>query len=329
MKRAILAALGLAGAALCSGAPAQAEPARVHVGAYVNDIQALDLRTHSYVVDLYVWFRWTDPAIDPGESFEFMNLFDPEAHIEEKTYEAPIDQPDGSKYQVVRHQGAFSTKFDVRRYPFDSQELRVAIEDADRTSDDLVYVLDEVKINPDITLPGYTLGAPRLDIADKPYPTNFGDLNDPEIAPYSRATIFIPITRPSLSGAVKTLLPVVLIMLCAVAALLLTPKRVEARVGLTITALLTLVALQFSMSGGLPEVGYLLMLDQIYITSYAAVLAVVALIVGSAQRYEKAEARGEGGQALADHKGGRMAALVAALYGLAIAGVLMLNLGMG
>jgi len=74
-------------------------------------------------------------------------------------------------------------------------------------------------------------------------------------------------------------LPVFIVVLVAAAALLLKPEHIEARVGLSITALLTLVALQFSAQAGLPDVGYLLMLDQIYLASYGFVLLVVGLLV--------------------------------------------------
>jgi hypothetical protein len=91
--------------------------------------------------------------------------------------------------------------------------------------------------------------------------------------------VSIPISRPVVSGVTKSLLPVFIVVLVAAAALLLKPEHIEARVGLSITALLTLVALQFSAQAALPDVGYLLMLDQIYLASYGFVLLVVALLV--------------------------------------------------
>jgi hypothetical protein len=56
-------------------------PTEVRVGALVNDIQQLDLQSHSYNVDLYMWFKWKDPDIDPSRSFEFMNAFELWGHI--------------------------------------------------------------------------------------------------------------------------------------------------------------------------------------------------------------------------------------------------------
>jgi hypothetical protein len=50
------------------------------VGAYINDIQELDFKTNSYAVDLYVWFRWKAPDLDPSKTMEFMNRYDPNDH---------------------------------------------------------------------------------------------------------------------------------------------------------------------------------------------------------------------------------------------------------
>lgn len=308
--------------------PADAAPAEVKIGAYINDIQALDLRTHSYVIDIYVWFRWTDPEINPIATFEFMNPYDPESKDQSSYYNGePLPQPDGSVYAITRYQGAFSTKFPVNAYPFDSQSLKIHIEDGESAADALRYLADDIVLNPDIRLPGYRLGEPRIEVETHPYTTNFGDLSQGEAAPYSRVTISIPIQRPWISGAIKTFLPIGLIILCAASALLLAPQHVEARVGLTITALLTLVAHQFTAAAGLPEVGYLLVLDQIYIVSYAYILLVVGLIVAGTRAFEARLARGE---QPAVRQGGVLTAwAVILLYSVVIAATLAVNLWRG
>jgi hypothetical protein len=86
------------------------------------------------------------------------------------------------------------------------------------------------------------------------------------------------------------------------------------------SAFLTLVALQLSTSGNLPDVDYLLMLDQIYIASYAGVLLVLAMIVASSRRAER-----ESAEQAWRHRGGLVAVGVATLYGLVVAGIIILN----
>jgi hypothetical protein len=304
--------------------PVPAEPAQVKIGLYINDIQAIDLANYSFVADVYVWFRDSDPAIAPGATFEWMNMFAPDDHVQTATYGTPQPQPDGSEYQVFRHQGPFAAKFWVRTYPFDRHTLTIEIEDKQWDAGRLTYVVDQVAMNPEIHLPGFIIGLPTLEAHDRAYSTNFGDLANPEAAPYSRAVVSIPISRPVWSGITKALLPVFIVVMVAAAALLLSPSHVEARVGLSITALLTLVALQLSATSSLPDVGYLLMLDQIYLASYGFVLLVVALLVLTTIKEEKDILAG-GARALTS--GGPMTAFLAVLlYAAVIALVLWLNL---
>ena len=59
-----------------AASPAPGGPAKVVVGAYINDIQELDFKSNSYAIDLYVWFRWTPAAdFDPSKTMEFMNRY--------------------------------------------------------------------------------------------------------------------------------------------------------------------------------------------------------------------------------------------------------------
>jgi hypothetical protein len=303
--------------------PSNNGKAEVKIGVYVNDIQSIDLQSYSYVADIYVWFRDRDPSLVPGQSFEWMNMFAPDDHVQTAIYAEPQPQPDGSQYQVFRHQGPFAAKFSIGTYPFDKHKLTIEIEDQEWNADRLVYVVDQVTMNPNIKLPGFDIGAPTLEVADRAYPTNFGDQSLSRPESYSRAVVTIPISRPVWSGITKSLLPVFIVVLVAAAALLLNPTHVEARVGLSITALLTLVALQFSAMASLPEVGYLLMLDQVYLASYGFVLLVVALLVASTVKEDKAQE--SGAEAVA--RGGPLTAFLAvALYGAIISVVLWLNL---
>ncbi|MDZ4761545.1 MAG: hypothetical protein SGJ21_10775 [Alphaproteobacteria bacterium] len=322
----------LAAIAFGLGLPAspQASPVAgtpVSIGVYINDIQAIDLRTHTFVADLYIWFRDADPTITPGASFEFMNVAAPDDHVRTALYDAPQPQPDGSSYELFRHHGPFATKFSVRTYPFDNQELMIEIEDQDYTADRLRYVVDEVSINPSVQLPGYSFGEPGMRIISKAYPTAFGDLANPAALPYSRAIISIPIRRPLLSGVIKTFLPILIILLVAAAALVLDPAHVDARIGLSITALLTLVALQLSAGGGLPEVGYLLMLDQVYLASYAFILLVVSLLVRSTRVDDVGLVRGAPGALERLARGGPALAYLTTLAYLIVVGlIIILNL---
>jgi hypothetical protein len=160
MQRGLLAPLGTAFCCLlfpATGSAQDSKPTEVRVGALVNDIQQLDLQSHSYNVDLYMWFKWKNPDIDPSRSFEFMNAFELWGHILTYETEEPEKLPDGSLYQVIRNQGKFNAKLPLGRYPFDTQDLVVAIENTTADNSEVVFVPDRrpIALSEDLTLPGW------------------------------------------------------------------------------------------------------------------------------------------------------------------------------
>jgi len=82
-------------------------------------------------------------------------------------------------------------------------------------------------INPDITLPGFKVGKPLMQIATKTYPTDFGDLADPQATSYSRVSLSVPVTRPLLAMSIKTFVPIGLIVVCAALVFFVRPHYVE------------------------------------------------------------------------------------------------------
>lgn len=295
-----------------------AEPARVVVGAYLNDIQSIDLKLHSYEVDLYVWFRWTDPTLEsPADTLEFVNPSELWGHTKNTSYEATVELAGGERYQVVRVQGRFCKKLPLYNYPFDRQALTVVFEDSRKDVRELVYEADPkgVTVNPDLVLPGFTAGAAALSIAPFQYPTDFGDPRDTKNNVYSRVVFSLPISRPAWTYSVKFLLPVLCVVLCAALMLVLRPSYVDARVGIGITALLTVVALQITTNDDLPNVDYLVLMDKVYILAYVYVIAGLAVVVRTTKLLEGASA--EAGERL--HR--RALVVLTALFVLAFAAV--------
>ena len=108
------------------------------------------------------------------------------------------------------------------------------MEDTVSAADAQIYVPDAnggVTINPDITLPGFKVGKPKIHIIERAYPTNFGDLDEPEATDYSRLMLTIPVTRPIVAMSIKTFVPIGLIVVCAALVFFVRPRYVEGRIG--------------------------------------------------------------------------------------------------
>lgn len=267
------------------------EPTRVTVGAYINDVQALNLREHSYAMDVYIWFRWSDPELNPAETVEMVNPNELWGHVSEALYEEPIQLDNGELYQVVRVQGRFSHKFFFDNYPYDRQELLVEFEDVVHETNRMIYVQDDspVALNPRLVLPGFRVDPPQLSIESFAYPTQFGDPRRSEPNRYSRVRVAIPIRRPILTSSIKMLLPVLCVVFGASLMLLLKTTYVDARLGIGITSLLTVVAIQLASNETMPSVDYLVLMDKVHLAAYVYVLSGLGVVLWTAKRIERGD----------------------------------------
>jgi hypothetical protein len=267
------------------------QASQVTVGAYINNIQSVDLREHSYAVDVYIWFRWSDPELAPHETMEVVNPCELWGHVRNAVYEQPVTLPDGQFYQVVRIQGKFTRKFFFNNYPFDRQQLTIEFEDAAHETNRMQYVADSkpLVVNSELKLPGYTIGPAVNDIELIQYPTAFGDTRKSMPNSYSRVTLAVPIQRPVIASCIKMLLPILCVIIGASIMLQLRVSYVDARIDVGITALLTVVAIQLASNDNMPIVDYLVFMDKIDLCAYGYVLAGLAVVLATIRRMDRGE----------------------------------------
>jgi hypothetical protein len=254
-----------------------AGPNDVVIGAYIVNIQAINFETSSFTADFYLWMRWTNPNLHPDQHFEIMNASESWSAMSTPLEVGPIEQPDGTLYHSFHYQGAFNFKPNLADYPFGTQVLPIVIEGTLSADYAINFIPDTTPVvtDPGLTLPGFTVGATDLETSVFAYATDFGDLGNPAAESYSRTAITMPISHPIWSSGVKFLMPLILVVITASLIFLIPPRLGDARIGLGITGLLTLVAMESGVSNGLPNVDYLMLIDVLYILSYVFIVATI------------------------------------------------------
>ena len=244
---------------------AKAEPAKVTVGTYVNQITGVNLRESQVSVDFYIWFRWDDDSINPLETFELMN-----GKIESRT-PTPIRKLKDTNYGQARVQAVLNQPWDVKKFPLDRQVIRLEIEDSDMTADHIVYVpdVDNSTVNPDIAIPGYGIEEGMVGVKSHMYRTNYGDITLPKNheSVYSRYTQDIVLDRPDSIYYMKTFSTIFISSLVAFLAFLVKPVDLDPRFGLGIGALFAVVASYFIIAGELPHSSGFTLSDRINLAS--------------------------------------------------------------
>lgn len=247
---------------------------QVKVGFYPIAVYDLDQSSNTFYADTYVWLRWKGD-IDPSGTIEFTNMVEEWGKLLEPMMEEPKAMPDGSKYQLFRVEGRFVQPFSLADYPLDRHSLSIRIEDTTNGVNQMSYVIDQEAsgIDQKMEIPGWKLQGWRAETMEHAYGTNFGEVEQP--SNYSVANFQMVIQRPLSFFVWKLLLPLVIVVCAALVALLINPKSIDARLALPMGALLSAIFLQRGYSDTLPDLGYLVFMDKIYLLAYPLILAVL------------------------------------------------------
>lgn len=224
---------------------------KVLISLMLTDLENIDTREETFEAEFYLWLKWKEGR--SGKNIEYMNVTD----YKNVFYDEWADSLQRISAKV---RGTFRSRFDVEKYPFDKQILKIRISDYDWNYDSLMYEVETSKVGIskdvfdgewDIKLLGAT--------ATKEY------ISEDYFSVFEYA---IEIQRKSFSVFIKIIIPLFIIMAIAFLNLFVPRDQIEAGAGLAISALLTIIALHFSISSQLPEVNYPTKVDILFIISY-------------------------------------------------------------
>ncbi|MCC6723171.1 MAG: hypothetical protein IT258_01585 [Saprospiraceae bacterium] len=257
-----------------------AEPQKVYTGVYMMNLYDLNLDEHSFYADFYIWFKWKGD-IDPT-GMEFVNMVEKWGMTQEPFEDTIITLDGGWNYQGYRVEGRFFHPFELEDFPLDKHLLEIHIEHPDHPADALIFVKDTtsapIYFRKELTLAGWDILGSDLISKMHNYGTDFGNPDYPATN-FSDFVFRFTISRPVSYFALKLLLPLTIVILAALGALLFFPSYVDARISLPVGSLLTAVFLQQSYSDALPDVGYMVLMDKIYLLAFGLIAAVMFQLI--------------------------------------------------
>lgn len=266
-------------------------PQKARVGMHLMNLYDLNMDEHSFYADFYLWFKWTGD-IDPTE-IEFVNA------IEKWSITSVVSgdgsdslMRDGTNYRVFRVEGRFFHSFSLGDFPLDRHALDIQIENPEHDSQTLVYVPDTAgpSIRKTLQLVGWNIEGSAFESTHHDYGTNFGN-PDENARTYSNLSSRVYLSRPINYFLLKMLLPLFIVMLVSIGSMLLHPSHIDTRSSLPIGGLLTAVFLQQSYSNALPDTGYMVLMDKIYLLAYLLISLVLLQVIRSGNWLMRGENR--------------------------------------
>lgn len=168
-------------------------PSEVKVGIYLDRIYELSVVGSTWKGEFFVWFIWTDPKLNPGETFNVVNGEILSRNLLVKKRKG------AARYALYKVTAQITKAFDVARFPRDDHMLRLSLEDGARQSYQLRYAADaHSDVSSRVFVPGYKIWRKAITVNPHAYRTSRGDLDLPSDfkATYSMVTYSVSISRP-------------------------------------------------------------------------------------------------------------------------------------
>jgi hypothetical protein len=294
----------------------------VKTGIYLMNIYEMEINTHTFNADFYIWFKWKGDR-DPS-NIEFVNSVQKWGLTQTYFYEEPILLEDGYFYNGMRIESRFYHAFELGGFPLDRHTLSIQIENMDYPMDSLIYEPDSdaVFIRESLRLPGWDIMAPESGSRVNSYPTDFGEAGKRALS-FSNFTFQLTLVRPVSYFFLKLLLPLFIAILIGLGALFISPQYTDARISVPIGSLLAVVFLQQSYSDALPDVGYMVLMDKIYLVVYVIVSSIMLRVMLVANRMTRDASSTE--LATIRKKDRRLGILLFAMLWLSIGGLILLK----
>jgi len=257
------------------------KPVVVSVSLHVINLSKIDDSAQHFDIDGYLFARWNDRRLGyaskgpddlirtyrPGEIWtprlEFVNATSPR-----EIHDTSIGvAPSGDVTYAERFNAELSARFELRRYPFDTQALEIFVHPFVADADQIVFTLRDSDVwtasefNTYSSLAQWDLAVmqPTLHVHQEQKRTIAG------------VRFGIQVTRRSAYYIWKVFVPLVLMVCVSWGVFWIEPGDLSSQIQVSVTTILTVIAFAFAISSSMPRVPYLTYIDAFFLQCYVFV----------------------------------------------------------
>ncbi|MCV6586628.1 MAG: hypothetical protein OIF47_13940 [Marinibacterium sp.] len=267
--------------------PGNGAPVDVGVGMIVLDVMGVEDVSQQIEIDLSVYVTWTDERLIGMEGCRLpaTSIWTPHLRLVNSSnlrlaFINARDQvtirENGEVHYAQRGTGRISSYHSLRRFPFDRHnfDIRLTPVVSERTTINLIPDVENTWIANRLNVEGWTMSG--VSIAAGDYILRDG------AAPFKTVALTIRAERNPEFFVYRVLVLLFLVVGMSWVIFWVPPSRFEFQIGIGATAMLTAIAFNLALSGQLPPVGYLTILDKMMVWAiFLVFLSIIeALIAG-------------------------------------------------
>jgi hypothetical protein len=231
---------------------------RVRVGILLNSVDDYDVKTGTFQADFFLSFTSDVPMPKLNPTF-------PNGRVESIAVLA--DKP---TFKLMRLAGAFKSPADLRKYPYDSQELKILVEDDTRGVDQVRFIVDKerTKTARGFRSVGWQLSYVEARSLSHSYPDRF----EGDDLYYGRYVFSLGLDRFAASAAFTVFVPAFVIVLISLLGMWVPPSLMDVRSNAGAPMLAGAVLFHFALMQELPATSYLTRADKLMLGVYVSLM---------------------------------------------------------
>jgi hypothetical protein len=257
----------------------EAPPYEVKFGMFITNIHDINFSNNEYNVEFWSWFLTDNADYNPSGRTEITNS---------KKFSIRNDTTQQIAGQYLHSQvfkGTIKQHWNISKYPFDTQQLVISLEDTLEPSDTLVYSIDPTSsIANDIIPEGWTLKSFEVISTTTDYPTTFGD---PTLAAgtnytFSQAKAVITLQRNGMRVFITSFLGlfvatflIMIVFTINTSAKGLATIPLQPRITLCVGSLFAAVGAIYGLDAKVPYTTSFTLSDSLQITTFAGIILAI------------------------------------------------------
>ena len=265
-------------------------PMDVAVGLHILNIAEIDEVAQTFTIDGYLFERWKDSRLafkpdnadDAVRRYNYGEFWIPRVEMinaatpRERYDTSILVSPDGTVNYSERCKAVLSSKFQLKRFPFDTQTLAIIIHPFVSAQGLMKFSLNDHRTWLSSELETYSsLAQWRLE-AVLPRISHWKIFDGSEV---SEIRFEIAVERRSNFYVWKVIVPLTLMVVLSWAAFWIEASDLDNQLQVAVTTILTVIAFAFAISATMPRVPYLTYIDAFFLECYVFVfLAIVELM---------------------------------------------------
>jgi hypothetical protein len=284
----------------------------IKLGLYITSIRNIDFASNSFNADMWLWLHQKyhskkeyssihDEKLDSVEPwFEWSDAIDANQGGQPKItrYSEENDEKKHIVWKSLKVSTQFKKKWDLRKYPFDSQKISINIESAEFDTTQRIIIIDKCMIDPNFLKNENEWSFSNFKTGDSivSYPTTFGNTKSNKFDSTKYSSVFFSFELDRKNRWItfmKLFVGILISFLIALSVFFIKPTNLDARFGLCVGGLFSAIGSKYIVDGIIPVKYQNTLFDYIHNTTFLYILIITVISIISLRYYERVDEYGK------------------------------------